>query len=90
MKLRPYFEINTPDSKIDRSKCPGEIDYFGAKNALDYLRLPERVNEIAEKVEFIASDLVEIRSTLERLVSIFDKKDFELKIEPLKEGLNER
>jgi DNA-binding transcriptional ArsR family regulator len=32
------FEISTPESKIDRSEGPGEIDFFGVKNAVDYLR----------------------------------------------------
>ena len=56
-----YFEISTPESKIDRSEGPGEIDFFGAKNAVDYLRLPERVNEMADKLEVMSCDMTEIR-----------------------------
>lgn len=68
-----YFEISTPESKIDRSEGPGEIDYFGAKNAIDYLRLPERVKEISDKQDSQSDDIVEIKAILEHLVSIFDK-----------------
>jgi len=68
-----YFEISTPESKIDRSEGPGEIDFFGAKNAVDYLRLPERVKEMADKLEVMSCDMTEIKATLEQLVGIFDK-----------------
>ena len=68
-----YFEISTPESKIDQSEGPGEIDFFGAKNAVDYLRLPERVKEIADKLEVIGCDMTEIKATLEQLVGIHGK-----------------
>jgi predicted transcriptional regulator len=68
-----YFEISTPESKIDRSEGPGEIDFFGVKNAVDYLRLPEEVSAIREKLDVLCSDIGEIRLTLEQLSEIIGR-----------------
>ena len=54
-------------------KGPGEIDFFGAKNAVDYLRMPERVNEMSDRLEVMSCDMIEIKATLEQLVAIIDK-----------------
>jgi DNA-binding MarR family transcriptional regulator len=68
-----YFEISTSESKIDRSEGLGEIDFFGVKNAVDYLRLPERVTEMADKLEVMSCDMTEIKATLEQLIGILGK-----------------
>ena len=60
-----YFEISIPEAKIDRSEGPGEIDFFGVKNAVDYLRLPEQVNKINDRVDVMSCEVSEIKSILE-------------------------
>ncbi|MCW4002453.1 MAG: helix-turn-helix domain-containing protein [Candidatus Bathyarchaeota archaeon] len=69
-----YFEISTPEAKIDRSKGLGEIDYFGTKNAVDYLRMPEQVNAIEEKVESLNLELKEMHASIEQIIELLNRR----------------
>ena len=84
-----YFEISIPEAKIDRSEGPGEIDFFGVKNAVDYLRLPEQVNKINDRVDVMSCEVSEIKSILEILVGILSKgiegRPFEVLIKSLED-----
>jgi len=84
-----YFEISTPESKIDRSEGPGEIDFFGAKNAVDYLRLPERVNQMADKLEVISDDILEVKAALEQLAAFLGKSLIEHSLETTIKSLDD-
>lgn len=68
-----YFEISTSEAKIDRSKGSGEIDFFGVKNAIDYLRMPEQVNWIVENLESLSLDVKEIRIAVEQLTVLLTR-----------------
>jgi hypothetical protein len=69
-----YFEVSTPNAKIDCSEGPGEIEYFGVKNAIDYLRMPQTVQTTAEKLEALSDDIVELKATLEELTLFVKSK----------------
>ena len=65
--LSRRFEVSDDVGKIDRSEGMGEIDWFSAKAAKDYLLMPGRVEKLEKRIEALHSDVQELVSVLKQL-----------------------
>jgi len=65
--LSRRFEVSDDVGKIDRSEGMGEIDWFSAKAAKDYLLMPGRVEYLERKLEALHGDVQELVSVLKQL-----------------------
>jgi len=65
--LSKRFEVSDDVGKIDRSEGMGEIDWFSAKAAKDYLLMPSRVENLEKKLEALHSHVQELVSVLKQL-----------------------
>jgi len=65
--LSRRFEVSDDVGKIDRSEGMGEIDWFSAKAAKDYLLMPGRVENLERKLEALHNDMQELVSVLKQL-----------------------
>jgi len=65
--LSRRFEVSDDVGKIDRSEGMGEIDWFSAKVAKDYLLMPGRVENLERKLEALHGDVQELVSVLKQL-----------------------
>jgi len=65
--LSRRFEVSDDVGKVDRSEGIGEIDWFSAKAAKDYLLMPGRVESLERKLEALQSNIQELVSVLKQL-----------------------
>lgn len=65
--LSRRFEVSDDVGKIDRSEGMGEIDWFSAKAAKDYLLMPGRVENLEKQIAALHSDVQELVSVLKQL-----------------------
>jgi len=65
--LSRRFEVSDDVGKVDRSEGMGEIDWFSAKAAKDYLLMPGRVESLERKLEALQSNIQELVSVLKQL-----------------------
>jgi DNA-binding MarR family transcriptional regulator len=62
--LSRRFEISDDVGKIDRSEGLGEIDWFSAKAAKDYLLMPSRVESLEQQVAGLQGQIQELVQVL--------------------------
>ena len=67
--LSRYFEVTDDVGKIDRSEGMGEIDWFSAKAAKDYLLMPSRVQHLEQRVESLHGDIQELIQVLKEALT---------------------
>ena len=64
--LSRRFEVSDDVGKIDRSEGLGEIDWFSAKAAKDYLLMPGRLENLEKRIEVLHGDVQELVSVLKQ------------------------
>lgn len=67
--LSRRFEVSDDIGKIDRSEGLGEIDWFSAKAAKDYLLMPSRVENLAQQVAGLQGQIQELVQVLKEALA---------------------
>ena len=71
--LSQRFEISDDVGKIDRSEGMGEIDWFSAKAAKEYLLMPSRVENLGQRIESLQGQIQELVSVLKEALNARSK-----------------
>jgi hypothetical protein len=67
--LSQRFEVSDDVGKIDRSEGLGEIDWFSAKAAKDYLLMPSRVENLEQQVAGLQRQIQELVQVLKEALT---------------------
>jgi len=67
--LTKRFEISDDVGKMDRSEGMGEIDWYSAKSAKDYLLMPKRVEDLEKHVSGLENQIGELVNVLKEAFS---------------------
>jgi hypothetical protein len=79
--LSKRFEISDDVGKIDRSEGLGEIDWFSAKAAKDYLLMPSRVESLEQQVAGLSGQIQELVQVLKEVLAPKENH-----VSPLRDG----
>jgi len=59
--------VSVGHREIDHSLGKGELDHLGLNAAIEYLRMPERVKSMENKLDVLQNDVRQMVSTLKEL-----------------------
>ena len=79
--LSKRFEISDDVGKIDRSEGMGEIDWYSAKAAKDYLLMPKRVENLEQRITDLQGQIQELVQVLKEALRPKERPS-----PPLKDG----